>query len=92
MGSANGEVDFLYAEWKRLHCGPRDMLLLRRKPLLRAALSVPWLWWSHYTTARSYTTRYRSAMMATLFAWAFLTTLRRWSDERRRCQTTDRGG
>lgn len=73
--AADDEVAFLYAEWKRLHCGPRRMIALRRKPLWKAALSVPWLWWSHYSTARSHTTRFRSAMIATLFVWAFVTTL-----------------
>ena len=74
---ANDEVALLYAEWKRLHCGPGDMPVMRRRPRWQAALCSPWLWWSHYATARSYATPYRSAMLATLFTWAFVTTLRR---------------
>ena len=66
--------EFLYAEWKRLHCGPRDMVKLWRKPRWKAALSIPWLWWSHYRVARAYATTYQAAELATIFVWAFWTT------------------
>jgi hypothetical protein len=67
------DVEFLYAEWKRLHCGQRDLIqLLRLRPRWKVYLRVPWLWCSHYATARTYTTRLRSAMLATLFSRAFV--------------------
>ena len=73
LSDASIDVEFMYAEWKRLHCGPRDMIeLMRLKPRWKVFLRVPWLWWSHYTTARAYTTCLRSAMLATLFARAFV--------------------
>ncbi len=80
LTDASADPEVLYAEWKRLHCCPRYMVSLVRKPRWKTFLLVPWLWWSHYSTARRHTTCFRSARMATLFAWAFMTYQRR-----RRC-------
>jgi hypothetical protein len=67
------DVGILYEEWKRLHCGPREMVTLCRKPKWKAVFSVPWLWWSHFGVACQYTTTVQAARLATLFVWAFLT-------------------
>ena len=67
------EVESMYGQWKRLHCGPRRMVVLVRKPYWRKVLSVPWLWWSHFVVARQRTSVIQSAGLATLFVWAFLT-------------------
>lgn len=67
------DIELLYNEWSRLHCGPREMVALIRKPLWRRALSVPRLWRSHYCVARRYTGVYQSARLASLFSWAVLT-------------------
>lgn len=63
----------MYDQWKRLHCGPRSLAVLIRKPRWKMALSSPWLWWSHYTVCRKRMGVYKAARLATLFVWAFLT-------------------
>ena len=65
-------ASLLYDEWKRLHCGPRRMVSLIRKPYWKKVLSVPWLWWTHFGTACQHATVFQSARLATLFVWAFL--------------------
>ena len=67
------EVESMYDQWKRLHCGPRRMVVLMRKPYWKKVLSVPWLWWSHFGVARQRTSVTQSARLATLFVCAFLT-------------------
>lgn len=67
------EVESMYEQWKRLHCGPRSLAVLIRKPRWKMALSSPWLWWSHYTVCRKRMGVYKAARLATLFVWAFLT-------------------
>lgn len=68
------DVGLLYDEWKRLHCGPRRMVSMIRKPYWKKVLSVPWLWWTHFGTACQHATVFQSARLATLFVWAFLRT------------------
>ena len=68
------DVGLLYDEWKRLHCGPRRMVSLIRKPYWKKVLSVPWLWWTHFGTACQHATVFQSAGLATLFVYAFLKT------------------
>ena len=75
-GSATFTVDdvaLLYDEWKRRYCGPRDMVILVRRPMWKRVLSVPWMWWSHFGLACQYTGVFQAARLATLFVWAFLT-------------------
>lgn len=67
------DIESMYEQWKRLHCGPRRLMALVRKPYWKKVLSVPWLWWSHFGVARQRTSVIRSARLATLFVWAFLT-------------------
>ena len=70
------DVESMYEQWKRLHCGTRRMVVLARKPYWKKVLHVPWLWWSHYTVCRVRMGVYQSARLATLFVWAFLTTFK----------------
>ena len=63
----------VYSEWKRLHCGTREIVRLCSKPTWRKILSTPWLWWSHFMVARRHATVFQSARIATLFVRAFLT-------------------
>ena len=67
------DIEWMYEQWKRLYCGPRRLVALVRKPYWKKVLSVPWLWWSHFGVARQRTSVIRSARLATLFVWAFLT-------------------
>ena len=64
-------VENIYAEWKRLHCGPRSLATILKKPRWKVFFLLPWLWQSHFRTAVRHTTVYEAARLATLFAWAF---------------------
>lgn len=75
--SDNAElIDTLFSEWRSLHGGPARVYVLVRKPLWKAVFCVPWMWLTHFRVAARHTTKLRAARFATLFAWAYLTSLR----------------